>query len=140
MINSQLLKIPHILKNKLPYITCDQLADLLKNEKKSPFDNLFLLDARSPFEYKEGHIKTAQNIISISQIIRILNSCSNKNVCGICYCQLSQSRGPKLYQLIRDYDYEKNIDFYPKLSLSQLYILDGGYSHFNKKYPSLCVS
>lgn len=140
MLNPQILKLPHVLKNNLPYISCDQLASLFKNPKLSPFDDLILFDARSPFEYEAGHIKTAQNIISTSKIIRILNRSTNKNVAGICYCQLSQSRGPKLYQLIRDYDYEKNVDNYPNLSLPQLYILDGGYTQFNKKYPSLCVT
>lgn len=139
MISTPILKLPHILKSKMPYITCDQLAYLLKNPKSSPYDNLILLDARSPFEFENCHIKTALNVIYPSQIKKILDDCSNKNACGICYCQLSQSRGPKLFQNVRSFDCEKNADHYPNLSLPQLFILNGGFSEFYKNYPSLCI-
>ena len=80
MISTPILKLPHILKNKMPYITCDQLAYLLKNPKSSPYDNLILLDARSPFEFENCHIKTALNVIYPSQIKKILDDFYEINV------------------------------------------------------------
>lgn len=138
MIGTQLLKLPHILKNELPYIACHQLASLLKKPTPLPFDKIILLDARSPFEFERGHIKSAKNINFPSQIAKILDYSSKKNLCGICYCELSQSRGPNLYRYIRSYDYEKNNNDPSHLSLPQLYILDGGYKGFHSEYSSLC--
>lgn len=137
LIQTSDLKLPHIIKDHVPRITRDQLANMLQDPLSVPFDQIIILDGRYPYEYNGGHIRSAKNIISRAQLRRIFRNCSNKNYCLICHCEYSQQRGPALFQMIRSYDRECN--HYPKLSIPEMYVLDGGYRLFYEKYQSLCV-
>lgn len=137
LIQTSDLRLPHIIKDHVPRITCDQLAQIIKTPTLFSFDLVMILDARFPYEFKGGHIMTARNILNRSQLRKIFRHCSNKNYCVICHCEFSQKRGPSLFQMIRSFDRESNQ--YPHLSIPEMYVLDGGYKQFYEKYPSLCV-
>lgn len=131
------LKLPHIIKDHVPRITCDQLAEILNAPHLFSYIDIIILDARYPYEYKGGHINGAQNVASRAQLRHIFRQCANRNYLVICHCEFSQKRGPSLFQMIRSYDRESN--HYPKLSIPEMYVLDGGYKLFYDKYPSLCA-
>lgn len=137
LIQTSDLKLPHIIKDHVPRITCDQLASMLQEPILYDFDQIYILDARYPYEFNGGHIRSAKNVFYRAHLRKIFKMCANKKICLICHCEYSQNRGPSLFQMIRSYDRECNC--YPNLSIPEMYVLDGGYRQFFEKYPSLCV-
>ena len=53
----------------------------------------------------------------------------------IFHCEFSQCRGPKFYNLLRDFDREINSKEYPKLTYPDIFLLEGGYSVFSQEFP-----
>jgi hypothetical protein len=53
----------------------------------------------------------------------------------IFHCEFSQSRGPKMYNLLRSLDREINFKHYPRLTYPDIYLLEGGYSLFQEHFP-----
>jgi len=53
----------------------------------------------------------------------------------IFHCEFSQSRGPKMYNLLRSFDREINFKNYPKLTFPDIHLLEGGYSLFSEAFP-----
>ena len=50
------------------------------------------------------------------------------------HCEFSQSRGPSMYQAVRETDRMLNEARWPQLNLPEIYILEGGYSPFYEAY------
>lgn len=90
-----------------------------------------------------GFGDTLTNIISpfkeiigkFSEIEVGLTKKNLKNKKIIFHCEFSQCRGPKLYNLFRNFDRETNFQNYPDLTYPNIYLLEGGYSLFSKEYP-----
>lgn len=53
------------------------------------------------------------------------------------HCEFSQARGPKMYDLFRNFDRELNFLQYPKLHYPEIFLLEGGYSVFVQDFPVL---
>jgi len=53
----------------------------------------------------------------------------------IFHCEFSQKRGPKAMRALRNKDSHLNAHRFPQLYYPQVFLLEGGYSQFHKKYP-----
>ena len=62
-----------------------------------------------------------------------------RSICIVIHCEYSSIRGPKLYDLLREYDRSVHISDYPNLSFPNLFLLEGGYKKFYSLHPELCV-
>ena len=131
------LNLPHMIIDSVPQITCSQLASLLNNPFDRSYDSIVILDARFHYEYAGGHICSAKNITSRAQLAAIYKQYAYQNVCVVCHCEFSHSRGPSLYNLLRGYD--RSLNKYPNMGLPEMYVLHGGYRSFYAQYPGLCT-
>ena len=57
----------------------------------------------------------------------------------IFHCEFSQKRGPEMYSALREIDRRLHVSFYPQLFYPEIYILEGGFSVFHKRFPEHCV-
>lgn len=119
-------------------ISCHQVEQYC-NHQFGFFDNVVILDARFEYEFQGGHITGAFNIRSVEDMIKIYERFKDQNVLIICHCEYSKHRGPGLAMMFREYDRKQHSDNYPSLSFPELYVLEGGYRNFYRKYPDLCV-
>lgn len=114
------------------YISPDKLAKYLSDPTSHQYDFLLILDARFQYEFRGGRIIGAKNITTFSSMTRFYDQykdkiANEKSICIVIHCELSSHRGPKLYDMIREYDRNKHISQYPSLSFPDLFLLDGGY-------------
>ncbi|KAK8890228.1 m-phase inducer phosphatase [Tritrichomonas musculus] len=137
LIRTKELKLPHLMIDNVPRITCSQLANLLQDPTSHDYQEIIILDARFPYEYRGGHIQSSKNITSQACFKSIFQLYSKIKVCIICHCEFSKTRGPFLYALLRNHDRLTNV--YPKLSIPEMYVLHGGYKDFYEQYPELCL-
>ncbi|KAK8852519.1 m-phase inducer phosphatase [Tritrichomonas musculus] len=125
------------------YITPDKLACYISDPTCHPYDFIVILDARFEYEHKGGKIMGALNITSLSSMIKVFQKYmdeieNGKSICIVIHCEYSSIRGPKLYDLFREYDRNIHISEYPKLSYPNLFLLEGGYKKFFNLHPELC--
>jgi rhodanese-related sulfurtransferase len=96
-------------------------------------DNLLIIDARYPFEYSGGHIKSAHNVYTETDLrllfSKLITSSTHPSKI-IFHCEFSSERGPRLCRLFRSLDRQYNLSNYPNLSFPSIYLLDGGYAEF----------
>ncbi|CAF0794673.1 unnamed protein product [Adineta ricciae] len=113
----------------LQRIDSQTLATLLDEQS----ENLFIIDARYPFEYSGGHIRTAENIFTENDLrlffTKLIRS-SSRPLIIVFHCEFSSERGPRLCRLFRSLDRQHNMANYPYLSFPSIYLLDGGYADF----------
>ena len=104
------------------------------------YDRILILDARFAYEYDGGHIRGAENVYTPLQQEtikeKLLNYDLGDRLCIVIHCEFSSHRGPRLFQLLRSFDRERNK--YPALSFPEMYLLHGGYKDFFAKFPDLC--
>ena len=125
----------------LKSILSDTLAELLTGIR-IPEVEYQIIDCRYPYEYEGGHIDGALNLTTQEQLQTFLNEAiceltSHKTIL-IFHCEFSSERGPKRARLLRSLDREMKVDYYPRLTFPEIYILDGGYKEFFNQYPDLC--
>ncbi|EQB60163.1 m-phase inducer phosphatase [Vairimorpha apis BRL 01] len=131
--NGEIHSIPTLgigRSDSLQRISADVLCDLLLGKYNISFR---IIDCRFSYEYEGGHIKNAINISNI-QKAKIL---FKKPKALIFHCEYSSVRAPKLAHFVRNIDRKSNV--YPKLTLPEIYILDGGYKEFYRKYSYMCT-
>lgn len=73
LIQSKNLKLPHLEIDNTPRITCSQLATLLQDPTSHDFNEILILDARFPYEYRGGHILSSKNVTSQTSLKSIFN-------------------------------------------------------------------
>lgn len=95
-------------------------------------DHLFI-DARYKYEYEGGHVRDAYRMENEAEMASILQS----GKILIFYCEFSSVRGPSLALRFRNLD--RRMNAYPQLSCPEIYILDGGYKNFYKRFPLYCT-
>ena len=111
------------------------LVRILAGDFAEHISNLVIIDARYPYEYKAGHVKTAVNIWT-EQLMHefflksIYVPVSHLRHIVVFYCEFSTMRGPSQYRYLRNEDRKLNEHHFPKLHYPELYVLDGGYAHF----------
>ena len=96
-----------------------------------------IIDCRYPYEFRGGHINSAENHFNIKDTIDLL---FKKDVIDsavstvlILHCEFSSERAPKMAREIRKVD--RTMHVYPDLKYPEIYILAGGYKQFSHKYP-----
>lgn len=91
-----------------------------------------VIDCRFAYEYNGGHIMNAINISSSREVAPLLRSPKVL----IFHCEFSSIRAPRLAQCLRNMDRMRNP--YPHLSVPEIYVMEGGYKKFYRKYPEMC--
>lgn len=135
---------------KHPQLTCitgSTLANLM-TKTKNQSKQFKILDCRYPYEYKGGHIKTAENI---SNEIDLFNrffdpeTASSEtpnqfpldnNTVLIFHCEFSSERAPKMMKKLREIDRKRHK--YPDLKFPELYLLKDGYKEFYESFSEFC--
>ena len=102
-------------------------------------DNLpriHIIDCRFPYEYDGGHFSGALNmplkdLVSDYFFNNVQNVRDKQQDMFIFHCEFSQSRGPGLYQAVRETDRVVNENRWPKLFYPEIYMLKGGFAEFH---------
>lgn len=133
------LKIPH---DRFKRIDATTLVNLINGGYKDSVESFTIIDCRYPYEYEGGHIVNAINIHTGSDLINFFleNSTTHQNDNRhiiIFHCEFSSERGPKLMRVLREKD--RQINKYPQLTHPEIYLLQGGYKDFFKRYKEYCV-
>lgn len=112
------------LSKTFQYIEDDTLVQLLRGETP-----VTIVDARYPYEYKGGHIKSAINIYTADMLVKHFYDENKENQTStqtiIFHCEFSSERAPALLRCLRRLDRAKNC--YPQLDFPEIYLLKGGY-------------
>lgn len=142
-LNSNLLNgiIPVLpIQDVIPRITPETLASLIDGQYKEVFSKLIIVDCRFKYEYDGGHIRDAINLESDEMMLDLFfkNKEIGKETCVVFHCEFSQNRGPSLAKIFREIDRRINMENYPDLTYSNVYILDGGYRKFHSTCNSYC--
>jgi M-phase inducer tyrosine phosphatase len=123
-------------KGKVPYITGKTLCLLLDGFYSDLFDSIVVVDARFKYEFDGGHIRDAVNITDPVELKSLYFASLNPRCVFVFHCEFSQVRGPSLAGFFREID--RSINVYPRLHYPDVYILDGGYSVFYRKFGGWC--
>lgn len=123
------------------YISPDELAKFLSDPTCHSYDYILIVDARFIYEYKGGKIVGALNVTTLQSMVNLYEKYQNdgQSICIIIHCEYSSVRGPKLYDLFREYDRSVHTSDYPNLSYPNLFLLEGGYKKFYGLHPEFCV-
>lgn len=118
------------------------LVKLIDGEFRDTIGSFTIVDCRYPYEYQGGHIVNSLNIHTGAELIKLFidrksNGEQSSRHIMIFHCEFSSQRGPRLMRLLREKD--RQINRYPELLHPELYLLDGGYRDFYKKYKEYCV-
>lgn len=123
----------------LKYITAQTLVDLLHGKLPLDFE---VIDARYPYEFQGGHIRSAKNLYTTETLskyfygdtVKVGETKENRRKVIVFHCEFSSERGPSLLKHLRKLDRSKNP--YPKLNFPELYLLKNGYKEFFEQFPS----
>uniref|UniRef100_A0A6B2L1Z2 protein-tyrosine-phosphatase n=1 Tax=Arcella intermedia TaxID=1963864 RepID=A0A6B2L1Z2_9EUKA len=129
----------HSSKPQFPMVTPETVAKLIQNG----FPNVtkyFILDCRYTYEFDGGHIVGAVRISSEDDLKRMFfdKPKVDEKVAILFHCEFSSQRGPDKFETLRKLDRIANMENYPKLFYPDVYLIQGGYSAFFRKYPDLC--
>ncbi|KAJ3181839.1 cell division cycle- protein [Gaertneriomyces sp. JEL0708] len=117
-------------------ISGETLAHLLDGDFDDKVDEYYILDCRFPYEFSGGHIATARNINTKSELLDLFFKPprSEKNVVVVFHCEFSSHRAPRMASFMRKYDRQLNIETYPNLHYPEIYVLEGGYRKFYSEF------
>lgn len=122
-------------------IDATTLVKLIDGHFQETIESFTIVDCRYPYEYQGGHIVNSLNIHSGQDLIKLFleKKCtaSQSRHIIIFHCEFSSERGPRLMRFLREKDRQMNK--YPQLLHPELYLLDGGYRDFYRKYKEYCV-
>lgn len=124
-------------------IDATTLVKLINGDFSDTIESFTLIDCRYPYEYNGGHIINSLNIHTPSELIKSFldkipqQENPHRRHVIIFHCEFSSERGPKLMRLLREKDRQMNN--YPELNYPELYLLEGGYREFFKRYREYCV-
>ncbi|KHN69918.1 mitotic phase inducer phosphatase [Ordospora colligata] len=121
----------------LGYGKSDSIQRISVDVAKQVIEGLYdieyqVIDCRFAYEYDGGHIVNAINISTSREVATLLRSPKVL----IFHCEFSSIRAPRLAQCLRNMDRMKNP--YPRLSVPEIYVMEGGYKKFYRKYPEMC--
>ena len=105
------------------------------------FEQILLADVRYDSEYRKQHIRGASQLKTFADVQGILEKAEKykSKFCVILYSQFSEIRASIIYNLIRSIDRNRSIKTNTNLLLTDLYILEGGYTSFSQEYGHLCT-
>ncbi|XP_045118649.1 M-phase inducer phosphatase 3-like [Portunus trituberculatus] len=129
-------------------ISVHTLADVIKGKYNGKLASCRIIDCRYPYEYDGGHIKGAEMWHLPELVSEHLKAKKNAPFIAseeelrhimVFHCEFSTERGPKAQRLLRQIDRTANKKNYPALHFPEVYLLEGGYNAFFKKYSELCT-
>ena len=129
------------------------MVDVLRNGYAADIENLHIIDCRYPYEYEGGHIESAKNLYTRTQIYNeyfrkpLQLQDPAKRTIIIFHCEFSSERAPSLYvstftratvsiasrsslRYLRSEDRSIHEHAYPQLYYPEIYLLEGGYKAF----------
>lgn len=122
--------------SEIPFISPNTMYDILQGMYDELFRQLFILDVRYHYENAGGHIKNSINMNTYNSFQESFFSEPIEDAVIVIHCEFSTVRAPQYAKIFRCMDRDKHI--WPSLSYPNLYILEGGYSHFYECYPECC--
>ncbi|GAW14506.1 hypothetical protein ANO14919_039090 [Xylariales sp. No.14919] len=137
------LMLPHFFpdgeNDGIPRISRDTFTELLDGKYNGSFNQKIIIDCRFEYEYEGGHIDGAINYNDKELLARHLfeTPMEGKTIL-IFHCEYSVHRAPRMARHIRAEDRTANVEFYPRLTYPEVYILEGGYSDFFKLERDRC--
>jgi rhodanese-related sulfurtransferase len=120
----------------IPYVSTATVASLLTEPILNHFRRVVIADTRSIQEYTEGHIRGARSVRAVSDLIPLFKD--PEDVCIIMHCEFTSKRAPSLALDFRNYDRQVNLGGERALSFPELYLMEGGFAEFHRKYRELC--
>lgn len=122
----------------IPSVTPEVAASIIKGNYRMFFDQILVIDCRYKYEFAGGHIRHAENVVTYERLQELYNKYKQINVCVLFHCEFSTKRGPTWASIFRDIDRNHNKMNYPRLTYEHVYLIEGGYSAFFKKFECLC--
>lgn len=135
--------LPHFFpdgeNDGIPRISRDTFLDLLDGKYNEGFNQKMVIDCRFEYEYEGGHIDGAVNYNDKELLARQLfeTPMEGKTIL-VFHCEYSVHRAPRMARYIRAEDRNLNVEYYPRLTYPEVYILEGGYSDFFKLQRDRC--
>ncbi|CAF1113200.1 unnamed protein product [Rotaria sp. Silwood1] len=140
--------LPRCKSRKHPDLACispETMVDVLQNVYASEIESLHIIDCRYPYEYDGGHIQSAKNLYTRSQIYNEyfhkpleLKDSWKRNI-FIFHCEFSSERAPSLLRFFRSEDRNIHERIYPQLHYPEIYLLEGGYKAFYEYSNQFCI-
>jgi rhodanese-related sulfurtransferase len=130
--------LPHHPGN-IPYVSTATVASLMTEPLLNPFHLVVIADTRSIQEHSEGHIRGAKSVRSVSDLLPLFKDPNPEDVCIIMHCEFTSKRAPSLALDFRNYDRQVNLGCDRALSFPEVYLMEGGFAEFHRKYRELCV-
>jgi M-phase inducer tyrosine phosphatase len=109
---------------------------LISGGFSTSFDRVFVVDTRYAYEFAGGHIRTAINMNEPEQLESYFFEKVFPQAAIVFHCEFSEIRGPSFAEFFRELD--RSINVHPALHYPYVYILDGGYSKFYRRFPDSC--
>ena len=132
--------IPDDVNDLIPRISCCTLLDIIHGKYDDTFEHRILVDCRFGYEYEGGHINGAvRHADKYALATQLLRHSISKRILLVLYCEFSKYRSPLMASHIRSEDRKFNMENWPRLSLPNTYILDGGYDRFYATNPDECI-
>ncbi|CAF1134902.1 unnamed protein product [Adineta ricciae] len=139
--------LPRCKSRKHPDLACispETMVNVLNNMYSSEIENLYVVDCRYPYEYEGGHIQSAKNLFTRTQVYNEffrnpiqLKDPSKRNII-VFHCEFSSERAPSLLRYFRSEDRTIHERSYPELHYPEIYLLDGGYKAFYEHSKEFC--
>ncbi|NXF73170.1 MPIP2 phosphatase, partial [Sclerurus mexicanus] len=127
----------------LKYISPEMMVAVLTGQFHSVLERCLIVDCRYPYEYEGGHIQGAVNLPLERDVERFLLDNPpepplepGRRVILVFHCEFSSERGPRMCRFVRARDRAQNR--YPALHYPELYVLQGGYREFFRRFRSHC--
>ncbi|EER12795.1 m-phase inducer phosphatase, putative [Perkinsus marinus ATCC 50983] len=123
----------------LRYVSTETVAELVRSDKVSEEDAIYLVDCRYPYEFKGGHIVNAMNFPPYNMeslkefVFNELASRDRRRAIIILHCEFSQVRAPLATDALN-----KHSARYGCSRPLELYVMKGGYCDFFRKFKQLC--
>lgn len=135
--------LPHFLTDDptdtIPRISRETLVAVLDGKYQEHFDQKMVIDCRFEYEYDGGHIDGAVNYNDKELLAsQLFQTPMEGRTLLIFHCEYSAHRAPLMARHVRSEDRTANVEYYPKLTYPEVYILDGGYSGFFNEHRNRC--
>lgn len=135
--------LPHFFpegqSDNIPRITQSTMVDVLDGKYCTQFQQKMVIDCRFEYEYDGGHINGAINYNDKELLAgHLFRTPMEGRTLLIFHCEYSAHRAPIMARHIRAEDRTANAEFYPRLTYTDVYILEGGYSGFFAEHRDRC--
>jgi M-phase inducer tyrosine phosphatase len=111
---------------------------MLKGEYDGYMSNLYVVDCRYDYEFQYGHVRGALHANCPEELRDLFFSSIDKQSYVVFHCELSCDRGPKMAEMLREMDRTVNSVRNRGLYYRNVFVMDGGYREFHRRFPKEC--